>query len=64
MKPTVSIVYSEMHVSTTIEKILNEAGINTHTYYYPEEVLKHAKTKKPDLYLINLQNVNLDGFEF
>ena len=64
MKPTVSIVYSEMHVLQVLDKILTEGGFQTYPYYSPEEALAWAPIRHPDLYLINYQNIHLNGVEF
>ncbi|MDC0587257.1 response regulator [bacterium] len=64
MKPIISIVYSEMHVLQSLDKMFIEAGFVTHSYYSPEEALKWAPIRKPDLYLINYKNIHMNGVEF
>ena len=64
MKPIISIVYSEMHVLQSLDKIFIEAGFITHPYYSPEEALNWAPIRKPDLYLINYKNIHMNGVEF
>ena len=64
MKPIISIVYSEMHVLQSLDKMFIEVGFVTHPYYSPEEALKWAPIKKPDLYLINYKNIHMNGVEF
>lgn len=64
MKPTISIVYSEISVLQTLDKILSEGGFQTFPYYSPEEALAWAHIKHPDLYLINYQNIHMTGIEF
>ena len=54
MQPTVSIVYSEMHVLQMLDKMFIEAGFKTYPYYSPEEALEWAPIRKPNLYLIKL----------
>ena len=64
MKPIISIVYSEMHVLQSLDKMFIEANFITHPYYSPEEALKWAPIRKPDLYLINYKNIHMNGVEF
>jgi DNA-binding response OmpR family regulator len=64
MKPIISIVYSEMHVLQSLDKMFIETGFITHPYYSPEEALKWAPIRKPDLYLINYKNIHMNGVEF
>jgi len=64
MKPIISIVYSEMHVLQTLDKIFIEAGFITYPYYSPDEALNWAPIRKPDLYLINYKNIHMNGVEF
>ena len=64
MKPIISIVYSEMHVLQALDKIFIGAGFITCLYYSPEEALKWAPIRKPDLYLINYKNIHMNGVEF
>ena len=64
MKPTISIVYTEISVLQTLDKILTEAGFKTYPYYSPEEALAWAHIKHPDVYLINYKNIHMNGVEF
>lgn len=64
MKPIISIVYSEMHVLQSLDRMFIEAGFITHPYYSPEEALNWAPIRKPDLYLINYKNIHMNGVEF
>ena len=64
MKPTVSIVYTEISVLQTLDKILTLGGFQTYPYYSPEEALAWAQFRHPDIYLINYQNIHLNGVEF
>ena len=64
MKPTVSIVYSEISVLQTLDKILTTGGFQTYPYYSPEEALTWAQFRHPDIYLINYKNIHLNGVEF
>ena len=64
MKPIISIVYSEMHVLQSLDKMFIEAGFITHPYYSPEEALNWAPIRKPNLYLINYKNIHMNGVEF
>ena len=64
MKPVISIVYSQMHILQSLDKMFIEAGFITHPYYSPEEALKWAPIRKPDLYLINYKNIHMNGVEF
>ena len=64
MKPIISIVYSEMHVLQSLDRIFIEAGFITHPYYSPEEALNWAPIRKPNLYLINYKNIHMNGVEF
>ena len=54
MKPSVSIVYTEISVLQTLDKILTAGGFQTYPYYSPEEALAWAQFRHPDIYLINL----------
>ena len=62
--PTISIVYSEIHVLQSLESMFNNAGFKTYAYFSPEEALKWAPYRKPDLYLINYKNIHMNGVEF
>ena len=62
--PTISIVYSEIHVLQALESMFNNAGFKTYAYFSPEEALKWAPYRKPDLYLINYKNIHMNGVEF
>ena len=64
MKPTVSIVYTEISVLQTLDKILTAGGFQTYPYYSPEEALAWAQFRHPDIYLINYKNIHLNGVEF
>ena len=64
MKPTVSIVYTEISVLQTLDKILTVGGFQTYPYYSPEEALAWAQFRHPDIYLINYKNIHLNGVEF
>ena len=64
MKPTISIVYTEISVLQTLDKILTEAGFKTYPYYSPEEALAWAHIRHPDVYLINYKNIHMNGVEF
>ena len=64
MKPIISIVYSEMHVLQSLNKMFIEEGFVTHPYYSPEEALAWAQFRHPDIYLINYKNIHLNGVEF
>ena len=64
MKPTVSIVYTEISVLQTLDKLLTVGGFQTYPYYSPEEALAWAQFRHPDIYLINYQNIHLNGVEF
>lgn len=64
MKPSVSIVYSEISVLKTLDKLLSEGGFKTYPYYSPEEALAWAHHRHPDLYLINYKNIHMTGIEF
>ena len=48
MKPSASIVYSEMHVVQVLDKILTEGGFQTYPYYSPEEALAWAPIRHID----------------
>ena len=64
MKPTVSIVYSEISVLQKLDKILTEGNFQTYPYYSPEEALAWAQFRHPDIYLINYKNIYINGVEF
>ena len=64
MKPSVSIVYTEISVLQTLDKILTAGGFQTYPYYSPEEALAWAQFRHPDIYLINYKNIHLNGVEF
>lgn len=64
MKPTVSIVYTEISVLQTLDKLLTVGGFQTYPYYSPEEALAWAQFRHPDIYLINYKNIHLNGVEF
>ena len=64
MQPTVSIVYTEISVLQTLDKILTEAGFKTYPYYSPEEALEWPPIRKPNLYLINYKNIHMNGVNF
>ena len=64
MKPIISIVYTEISVLQTLDKILTTGGFKTYPYYSPEEALAWAQFRHPDIYLINYQNIHLNGVEF
>ena len=64
MKPTISIVYTEISVLQTLDKILTEAGFKTYPYYSPEEALAWAHIRHPNVYLINYKNIHMNGVEF
>ena len=64
MQPTVSIVYTEVSVLQTLDKILTETGFKTYLYYSPEETLAWAHIRHPDMYLINYKNIHMNGVEF
>ena len=64
MKPSVSIVYTEISVLQTLDKILTVGGFQTYPYYSPEEALAWAQFRHPDIYLINYKNIHLNGVEF
>ena len=44
--------------------MFTEEGFTTYPYYSPEEALEWAPIRKPNLYLINYQNVHMNGIEF
>ena len=62
--PTISIVYSEIHVLQKLESMFNNASFKTYAYFSPEEALEWAPYRKPDLYLINYKNIHMNGVEF
>ena len=64
MKPSISIVYSEIHVLQSLNNLFTEAGFQTYPYYSTEEALAWAHIKHPDIYLINHKNTPLNGVEF
>ena len=64
MKPSISIVYSEIHVLQILNDLFTEAGFQTYPYYSTEEALAWAHIKHPDIYLINHKNTPLNGVEF
>ena len=64
MKLSVSIVYSEISVLQSLDKLLSESGFQTYPYYSPEEALAWAQFRHPDIYLINYKNIHLNGVEF
>jgi len=64
MKPTISIVYSEIHILQVLNNLFTEAEFQTYPYYSTEEALAWAHIKHPDIYLINHKNTPLNGVEF
>lgn len=63
MKKKILVVEDEPHISKLVKFILEKNGFEVLQAFVGQEGIEMAKSKKPDLVILDVMMPNMDGFE-